>query len=157
MIRLYDKGIFLLNGKTIVQEGAPDLNHGEAKKQTIAYGILKDHNTNSNMDFLKHRLDGTLIPAESADLTIRMMAMQKPHGALAMTGAMCTAAAAVVEGSVVQEILRADADTQYLRLGHPGDILEVCVDHHQEDGRLVMEDTLGFRTANLLMPCICTY
>lgn len=96
-------------------------------------------------------LDGTRIPAENSDLTIRMMSMQKPHAALAMTGAMCTAAAAVVTGSVVSQVLRPQADTQYLRLGHPGGILEAGVDYTQDEAGLHIADTFGFRTANLLM------
>ena len=96
-------------------------------------------------------LDGTRIPAENSDLTIRMMSMQKPHAALAMTGAMCTAAAAVVTGSVVSQVLRPQADTQYLRLGHPGGILEAGVDYTQDENGVQIADTFGFRTANLLM------
>lgn len=96
-------------------------------------------------------LDGTRIPAEDSDLTIRMMSMQKPHAALAMTGAMCTAAAAVVRGSVVNQVLRPQADTQYLRLGHPGGILEAGVDYTEDENGVQIADTFGFRTANLLM------
>lgn len=96
-------------------------------------------------------LDGTKIQAADSDLTIRMMSMQKPHAALAMTGAMCTAAAAVVEGSVVNQVFRPQADPQYLRLGHPGGILEAGVDYTEDENGLAIADTFGFRTANLLM------
>ncbi len=96
-------------------------------------------------------LEGENVWAEDSDLTIRMMSMQKPHASLAMTGAMCTAAAGVVKGSVVEQVLRPGADTQYLRLGHPGGILEAGVDYHHEADDLVIDATFGFRTANLLM------
>lgn len=95
--------------------------------------------------------DGTEIRGEDFDLLIRMMSMQKPHGALAMTGAMCTAAAAVVRGSLVAECLREGADTRNIRLGHPGGLLEVGVNYTEEAGELKILDTFGFRTANLLM------
>ena len=39
-----------------------------------------------------------------------MMSMQKTHPSYAMTGAMCTAAAAVVPGSIVQQVLPADVE-----------------------------------------------
>ena len=68
MIQLYDGGAYVLNGTEIIAdtaEGAfilagklgnvPDKE--EAKKQTIAYGILKAHNTSDNMDKLKIRFD----------------------------------------------------------------------------------------------------
>ena len=82
-----------------------------------------------------------------------MMSMQKAHPSYAMTGAMCTAAAAVVPGSIVEQVLRREADTQYLRIGHAGGTLECGVDYREESGKtLVIEDTaFGFRTANLLL------
>ncbi len=95
--------------------------------------------------------DGTEIKAGEYDLSIRMMSMQKPHGALAMTGAMCTAAASVVPGSLVQQCIRPDFDTQYIRLGHPGGVMEAGVDYTDNEGTPEIQDTFGFRTANLLM------
>lgn len=95
--------------------------------------------------------DGKEIPKESIDLLSRMMSMQKTHPSYAMTGAMCTAAAAVVPGSVVNQVLRDDVDTQYIRIGHPGGILECGVDYQESSAVPYIEDTFGFRTANLLM------
>ena len=68
MIQLYDGGAYVLNGTEIIAdtaEGASILagklgnvpEKEEAKKQTIAYGILKAHNTSDNMDKLKIRFD----------------------------------------------------------------------------------------------------
>lgn len=47
-----------------------------------------------------------MIKKEEIDLLSRMMSMQKAHPSYAMTGAMCTAAAAVVPGSIVEQILK---------------------------------------------------
>ena len=48
--------------------------------------------------------------------------------------------------------MRKEADTQYLRIGHAGGTLECGVDYREESGKtLVIEDTFGFRTANLLL------
>lgn len=55
MVKLYEDGIYLLNGKNIVTEY--DMSKEEAKKGTIAYSILKSHNTNSSMDNLKIKFD----------------------------------------------------------------------------------------------------
>ena len=66
MIKLYDGGAFLINGKDIVPEkdasGAAaaagrNLDKEKARKGTIAYGILKAHNTSDNMDKLKIKFD----------------------------------------------------------------------------------------------------
>ena len=68
MIQLYDGGAYVLNGTEIIADTAESASilagklgnvpeKKEAKKQTIAYGILKDHNTSDNMDKLKIRFD----------------------------------------------------------------------------------------------------
>lgn len=55
MVKLYEDGIYLLNGKNIVTKY--NMSKEEAKKGTIAYSILESHNTNSNMDNLKIKFD----------------------------------------------------------------------------------------------------
>lgn len=95
--------------------------------------------------------DGKAIGKGDIDLLSRMMSMQKTHPSYAMTGAMCTAAAAVVPGSIVQQVLNPNADTQFIRIGHPGGILECGVDFQENGPEPVIDDTFGFRTANLLL------
>lgn len=96
-------------------------------------------------------LDGREIKRDDTDLLSRMMSMQNPHPSYAMTGAMCTAAAAVIQGSIVQQVLSEKTDTQFIRIGHPGGVLECGVDYKTEGSVPVIEDTFGFRTANLLL------
>ena len=81
----------------------------------------------------------------------KMTFMQKTHPSYAMTGAMCTAAAAVVPGSIVNQVLPKDVDTQFIRIGHPGGVLECGVDYREDGPCPIIDDTFGFRTANLLM------
>lgn len=95
--------------------------------------------------------DGKEIKKNEIDLLSRMMSMQKTHPSYAMTGAMCTAAAAVIPGSIVQQVLAPDTDTQFIRIGHPGGILECGVDFKEDGACPVIDDTFGFRTANLIM------
>ncbi len=59
MVKLYNEGVYLLNGTEIVpeSEAQPALNKDEAKKGTIAYSILKAHNTSDNMDKLRIKFD----------------------------------------------------------------------------------------------------
>ncbi|MCQ2546647.1 MAG: hydratase [Clostridia bacterium] len=58
MIKLYDGGAFLVNGKQIVPEAeGSSYNKEEARKGTIAYGILSAHNTSDNMEKLRIRFD----------------------------------------------------------------------------------------------------
>ncbi len=62
MVKLYDEGIYLRNGKEVIPaseaaaagiEAAPD----DAKRGTIAYSILQAHNTSGDPDMLKVRFD----------------------------------------------------------------------------------------------------
>ena len=68
MIKLYNGGAYLLNGKEIVADGPQaaaeitaktgcEISKEEAAKQTMAYGILEKHNTTSDMKKLKVRFD----------------------------------------------------------------------------------------------------
>ena len=95
--------------------------------------------------------DGKEIKAEDIDLCSRMMSMQHPHPSYAMTGAMCTAAAAVVPGSIVAQVLSEGTDTQFIRIGHPSGVLECGVDYKPGENAPEIDDTFGFRTANLIM------
>jgi 2-methylaconitate cis-trans-isomerase PrpF len=97
------------------------------------------------------RASGPRVEAEGIDLLGRMMSMQRPHPTYALTGAMCTAAAAVIPGTVVCEVRRKDADPGRLRIGHPGGIMEAGVDYREGPGGPVILQAYGFRTARLLM------
>ena len=68
MIQLSKGGAYLVNGRTIVEDSPQALEEvksltgksiakEEAAKQSIAYGILAQHNTSGNMDKLKIRFD----------------------------------------------------------------------------------------------------
>ena len=60
MITLRDGGAFLLNGEKLVNEGAPDAgsyDKNEAKKGTMAYGILQSHNKGDDTANLNIRFD----------------------------------------------------------------------------------------------------
>ena len=67
-MKLYDKGAYLLNGTELVEDGrdAADIiksrtgetiTGSEAAKNTIAYGILKEHNTSGSMEKLQIKFD----------------------------------------------------------------------------------------------------
>ena len=68
MIKLSDTGAYLVNGTELVFDNGEaaaalkaktgrDITKEEAEKGTIAYGILKEHNTSGNMDNLKIKFD----------------------------------------------------------------------------------------------------
>ena len=66
MVKLYNGGAYLINGNTLIEENdikkletftGKDINKEEAGKGSIAYNILKAHNTSGNMDKLRLKFD----------------------------------------------------------------------------------------------------
>lgn len=60
MIKLYDNGVYLLNGTEILEDTrnvSLPVSKEEAAKNTIAYGILDSHNTSGNMERLQIKFD----------------------------------------------------------------------------------------------------
>lgn len=68
MIQLLETGVYLVNGLELIADSAEattaikaktgrQVNREDAVKETIAYNILKEHNTSDNMDKLKIKFD----------------------------------------------------------------------------------------------------
>ena len=68
MIKLYDKGAYLLNGVELIEDTAQtraaiaaktgiEVTKEDAAKETIAYSILREHNTAPDMNRLKIKFD----------------------------------------------------------------------------------------------------
>ncbi len=64
MVKLYDQGMYLLNGTEIVEsceevaaKTGRKVSKEEAVKETMAYNILSEHNTSGNMDRLQIKFD----------------------------------------------------------------------------------------------------
>ena len=66
MIHLFSEGAYLVDGTTLVKESEAEalkqltgevVSKEEASKNTIAYGILRDHNTSGNMEKLQIKFD----------------------------------------------------------------------------------------------------
>ncbi|MBQ1547299.1 MAG: hydratase [Lachnospiraceae bacterium] len=56
-MKLYENGVFLVNGTEITENVPNGTTKEEAKKNTISYGILSEHNTSGNMEKLKIKFD----------------------------------------------------------------------------------------------------
>ena len=67
-MKLYKQGAYLLRGNEVILDSddavqliasktGKAVSKEEAKENTIAYGILKEHNTSGNMKKLQIRLD----------------------------------------------------------------------------------------------------
>lgn len=97
-------------------------------------------------------LSGTNVMAADVDLVARIMSMGKLHAAYAITGAICTAGAAKIEGSVVWEMVRGEKrQASLVHLGHPSGTLEVEVDMVKSGETWEYVKGTVFRTARRLM------
>ena len=92
---------------------------------------------------------GKLISKTDTDVCVRQLSMQKPHKALAVTGAACAAVASAVPGSLLQQLV--GGVKSVVRLGHPSGVLRVAAQSTLVDGQLTIQSAQIERTCRLLM------
>ncbi len=97
-------------------------------------------------------LTGKVTQKSEIDLTARIMSMGTLHKAYAGTGAICTAGAAKIEGTVVCEALdQAALQKNQIRLGHPGGVMVVGVEMERKGNNYNYKEGVLSRTARRLM------
>jgi 2-methylaconitate cis-trans-isomerase PrpF len=97
-------------------------------------------------------IDGREISAREIDLTARILSMGTLHRAFAATGAVCTAVAAKIEGTLVHEALRGEAlDRTDIFLGHPSGIMAVGALVERRGREFFCREAITYRTARRLM------
>ena len=71
---------------------------------------------------------GTTVLASDCDLLARTKALAVMHKAYAVTGGICVGAAALIEGTVVNEVVAPRAKTAgVVRVGHPSGVSEFVI------------------------------
>lgn len=77
------------------------------------------------VDFSYDYLDmnGQLITRYDSNIAIRMISMQKPHQAIAITGTVCTAMASKLKDSLVYKYLK-NCQENILKISHPSGVIE---------------------------------
>ncbi len=97
-------------------------------------------------------LNGRLIESGDVDLLARMMSMGTLHRTYAVSGAVATAGAAMIPGTVVSDLLSESArGRDLLRIGHPGGVIEVGAVIETCGGGLDYREAVLGRTARRLM------
>lgn len=94
-------------------------------------------------------LSGEKLPAAAADLTVRIISNGQPHRALPLTGSLCTAVAAGIEGTIPQQYAR-PGTTGTLRLAMPSGVLTVGGEVLREAGAWRAVRGSFFRTTRRL-------
>ena len=97
--------------------------------------------------------DGRLIQAGECDLIARTLALGVLHKAYAVTGGICVATAALLPGTVVNDLVAERAkETGVVRLAHPSGLLDFAIGlEKQSDGKWHLEKAGVSRTARLIM------
>ena len=95
---------------------------------------------------------GERIATENTDLVARMMFLQKLHKAYAASVALCTATAAMIPGTVVNDVAsKTIINRKVVRIGHPGGVMEVeSAVEKRGNGYVVLRSGVG-RTARRIM------
>lgn len=83
--------------------------------------------------------------SSTMDIHVRMMSMQKPHKALAVTGSVCTATAAKTQGTLVNQLVPHIANE--LVIAHPGGIMRDAIKEENGEIKAVTVE----RTARVIM------
>lgn len=94
-------------------------------------------------------LTGETLAADAADLCVRMLSGGQPHRALPATGAICTAVAMQLPGSVPQR-LAAAAEGRAQRIAMPSGVLHVDARVRSDGGVFFAESGTLLRTARRL-------
>jgi 2-methylaconitate cis-trans-isomerase PrpF len=93
---------------------------------------------------------GTTVRGEDVDIVARVMSVQRAHHAYSMTGALCTAAAAMLEGTVPRSVIRPDR-TGSVRIGHPKGVTTVGTTLGDDGSTRRVAAVAVSRTARCLM------
>jgi len=95
---------------------------------------------------------GKIIKKDEIDIIGRIMSMGALHKAYAVTGAICTAGAAKIGGTIAYEMLdEATLGAKEVRLGHPGGIISVEAEIEKKGNSYEYKEAVLGRTARRLM------
>lgn len=97
---------------------------------------------------------GTPVAAASMDLLARSMSMQTAHRSYQVTGAICTAAAAAIEGTTVHQVTRPASDRpepNRIRIGHPYGVMDAVATVSASNGQVKVEGVTVGRTARHIL------
>lgn len=98
----------------------------------------------------RHRTSlGETLEADQIDVIARIMSVQRAHHAYAMTGALCTAAATTLPGTLPHAV--APQGSGPVRIGHPKGVTTVVVRASAGEEGITVDSVAVSRTARCLM------
>jgi len=125
-----------LNGNTKVMEHLERIRCIAAQKcgfvehweeaRTKSTSVPKISIVSSPQDYTD--MDGNVVPAATMDLCVRAISVGSVHKAYPMTVTICTGAAALLKGTIVNELTHVEVGTRKVRLGHASGVTDVIMD-----------------------------
>lgn len=102
-------------------------------------------------DSYYNAIKGVTTPGDSIDFLSRNMYMQVLHKTYAGTASVCTGVAAMIPGTIVNDVMRKNKNDNLVRIGHPGGVMsiEICIE--KENGELVLKRAVVGRTSRRIM------
>lgn len=102
-----------------------------------------------------HVLSGQELQADDTDVIIRIISDRQPHRAIPLTATVCSAAAAKMKGSIVEQCLKQPAvKLGVLTIGHSSGTIPAVASVSSEGD---VESVIVFRTARRLMEGLVYY
>ena len=98
-----------------------------------------------------HALDGAGFTADTHDIAVRMISMERAHRAVPLTGAMCLGVASRIQGSLPHQLAGPPARADETRVANPSGILSVGAEVHQKPDGWFAESAVVYRSARRLM------
>ncbi|MBO1305096.1 3-methylitaconate isomerase [Enterococcus sp. 669A] len=100
-------------------------------------------------------VSGTEVKGDSYDLAVRMMSMQKAHKTIALTGALCSAAACAVPNTIPNRLLNqgeALAEQANLTFGHGDGLIETTINSSTSaKNEVKIHSISSYRTARKIL------
>ena len=92
--------------------------------------------------------DGRRIVADEIDFVSRVFYMQEMHKTYSATATVCTGAAALIEGTLVNRVCSSRASkAKMVRIGHPAGVIKIEVEVGRKDGEFQLRKAAFGRTS----------
>jgi 2-methylaconitate cis-trans-isomerase PrpF len=99
----------------------------------------------------KSHITGEEVSAGSVDFVSRDMFMQIMHKTYSGTATVCTGCAAVTPGTIVNSVMRKNRQSQVVRIGHPGGVIEADMRAEETPQGIKISRAAIGRTARRIM------
>ncbi|MHB8091579.1 MAG: PrpF domain-containing protein [Syntrophales bacterium] len=95
---------------------------------------------------------GKVVSEKSVDIVVRLLFMQKMHRTYPVTGTVCTVAAAMIPGTIPNQLARKEVVARgEVRIGHPAGVIAPEGKVIRQKGSFVLKRATVDRTARCLM------